>query len=157
MSTHTCLQDPPWQGVALSGRGSSGGGQVETHLVDSVWNHRKFFKSPNFDGWFRHRHREMSQKLETLHLEVLGEAVSLWNRTIGSRRSCSTGSRWNPLHQPRMDPQHLFALQDLLGWTRDKSQVETVDLVLKIRERVVSSSPLPPSLAQHQQEVCFSE
>uniref|UniRef100_A0A8D3AQN1 UDENN domain-containing protein n=1 Tax=Scophthalmus maximus TaxID=52904 RepID=A0A8D3AQN1_SCOMX len=33
--------------------------------------YRKFFKSPNFDGWYRQRHREMSQKLESLHLEVV--------------------------------------------------------------------------------------
>lgn len=51
-------------------------------------------------------------------------------------------------------------LQDLLGWTRDKSQVEIVDLVLKIRDKVVSSSHLHPScsaLAQLSQEVCLSE
>lgn len=39
---------------------------------------RKFFKSPNFDGWYRHRHKEMSHKLESLHLEVICEAVSHW-------------------------------------------------------------------------------
>lgn len=72
-----------------------------TSLLRGDWTglYRKFFKSPNFDGWYRHRHREMALKLESLHLEVLGEA-------------------------------------DLLGWTRDKSQVEIVDLVLKIRDKV---------------------
>lgn len=29
-------------------------------------------------------------------------------------------------------------LQDLLGWTKDKSEVEIVDLVLKLREKLVS-------------------
>uniref|UniRef100_A0A8C9YV87 DENN/MADD domain containing 6B n=1 Tax=Sander lucioperca TaxID=283035 RepID=A0A8C9YV87_SANLU len=38
--------------------------------------YRKFFRSPNFDGWYRHRHKEMTQKLESLHLEVLSDAVS---------------------------------------------------------------------------------
>uniref|UniRef100_A0A8D3AQK0 UDENN domain-containing protein n=1 Tax=Scophthalmus maximus TaxID=52904 RepID=A0A8D3AQK0_SCOMX len=61
--------------------------------------YRKFFKSPNFDGWYRQRHREMSQKLESLHLEVVCDA-------------------------------------DLVGWTRDKSEVEIVDLVLKLREKL---------------------
>lgn len=37
---------------------------------------RKFFRSPNFDGWYRQRHREMTQKLECLHLEVICDAVS---------------------------------------------------------------------------------
>ncbi|NXD73353.1 DEN6B protein, partial [Eolophus roseicapillus] len=38
--------------------------------------YRRFFKSPNFDGWYRQRHREMTQKLEALHLEAICEAVS---------------------------------------------------------------------------------
>ena len=39
-------------------------------------NLRKFFKSANFEGWLRHRQREIRQKLELLHLEALGKAVS---------------------------------------------------------------------------------
>ncbi|XP_010770617.1 protein DENND6B-like [Notothenia coriiceps] len=61
--------------------------------------YRKFFRSPNFDGWYRQRHREMTQKLESLHLEVLCDA-------------------------------------DLVTWTKDKSEVETVDLILKLREKL---------------------
>jgi hypothetical protein len=37
--------------------------------------HRRFFKSPHFDGWYRQRHKEMAQKLEALHLEAICEAV----------------------------------------------------------------------------------
>uniref|UniRef100_A0A8D0FMI1 DENN domain containing 6B n=1 Tax=Strix occidentalis caurina TaxID=311401 RepID=A0A8D0FMI1_STROC len=59
--------------------------------------YRRFFKSPNFDGWYRQRHKEMTQKLEALHLEAICEA--------------------------------------------DKSEVEIVDLVLKLREKLVSFSP----------------
>ncbi|XP_007908800.1 protein DENND6B [Callorhinchus milii] len=66
---------------------------------DWVGLYRRFFKSPNFDGWFRLRHQEMARKLQTLHLEVL----------------CET---------------------DLLLWVRDKSEVEIVDLVLKLREKL---------------------
>ncbi|XP_062347473.1 protein DENND6B isoform X1 [Cinclus cinclus] len=62
--------------------------------------YRRFFKSPNFDGWFRQRHREMSQKLEALHLEAICEA-------------------------------------DIGAWMKDKSEVEIVDLVLKLREKLV--------------------
>ncbi|KAF1372033.1 hypothetical protein PFLUV_G00260130 [Perca fluviatilis] len=61
--------------------------------------YRKFFRSPNFDGWYRHRHKEMTQKLESLHLEVLCDA-------------------------------------DLIGWTREKSEVEIVDLILKLKEKL---------------------
>ncbi|KAA8578046.1 hypothetical protein FQN60_016021, partial [Etheostoma spectabile] len=59
----------------------------------------KFFRSPNFDGWFRHRHKEMTQELERLHLVALGDA-------------------------------------DLMGWTREKSEVEIVDFILKLREKL---------------------
>lgn len=68
----------------------------------NVWPCRKFFRSPNFDGWYRLRHREMTQKLECLHLEVVCDA-------------------------------------DLLGWTKDKSEVEIVDLVLKLREKLMKA------------------
>nr|XP_047908601.1 protein DENND6B isoform X3 [Anser cygnoides] len=37
--------------------------------------YRRFFKSPNFDGWYRQRHKEMTQKLEALHLEAICEAA----------------------------------------------------------------------------------
>ncbi|XP_065801876.1 protein DENND6B isoform X1 [Muntiacus reevesi] len=61
---------------------------------------RRFFKSPHFDGWYRQRHREMTQKLEALHLEAICEA-------------------------------------NIEIWMKDKSEVEVVDLILKLRERLV--------------------
>ncbi|XP_013855668.1 protein DENND6B [Austrofundulus limnaeus] len=64
--------------------------------------YRKFFRSPNFDGWYRQRHREMTQKLDSLHLEMICDA-------------------------------------DLLGWTKDKSEVEIVDLILKLREKLIKA------------------
>lgn len=33
-----------------------------------------------------------------------------------------------------------WSLQDLVGWTKDKSEVEIVDLILKLREKLVSES-----------------
>uniref|UniRef100_UPI00398E83BF protein DENND6B isoform X7 n=1 Tax=Pristiophorus japonicus TaxID=55135 RepID=UPI00398E83BF len=69
---------------------------------DWVGLYRRFFKSPNFDGWFRMRYQEMCRKLEILHLEVLCEA-------------------------------------DLLMWVREKSEVEIVDLVLKLREKLIKA------------------
>ncbi|XP_075780267.1 protein DENND6B isoform X2 [Pelodiscus sinensis] len=62
--------------------------------------YRRFFRSPNFDGWYRQRHKEMTQKLEALHLEAICEA-------------------------------------DIVAWMKDKSEVEIVDLVLKLREKLV--------------------
>lgn len=52
---------------------------VEMHVIRSTMCFlcvfRHFLKSPNFDGWFRNRRREMTQKLEALHLEALCEEV----------------------------------------------------------------------------------
>ncbi|KFP72061.1 Protein DENND6B, partial [Acanthisitta chloris] len=62
--------------------------------------YRRFFRSPNFDGWYRQRQREMTQKLEALHLEAICGA-------------------------------------DIVAWMKDKSEVEIVDLVLKLREKLV--------------------
>uniref|UniRef100_A0AAQ6ABD2 UDENN domain-containing protein n=1 Tax=Amphiprion ocellaris TaxID=80972 RepID=A0AAQ6ABD2_AMPOC len=75
-----------------------------TSMLKGDWMglYRKFFRSPNFDGWYRQRHKEMTQKLESLHLEVVCEA-------------------------------------DLLGWTKDKSEVEIVDLILKLREKSIKA------------------
>ncbi|XP_075967395.1 protein DENND6B isoform X3 [Anarhichas minor] len=72
-----------------------------TSVLKGDWMglYRKFFRSPNFDGWYRHRHKEMTQKLESLHLEVICDA-------------------------------------ELMSWTKDKSEVEIVDLILKLREKM---------------------
>lgn len=69
---------------------------------DWVGLYRKFFRSPNFDGWYRQRQKEMTQKLESLHLEVICDA-------------------------------------DLIGWTKDKSEVEIVDVILKLREKMTKA------------------
>lgn len=58
------------------------------HCLDCCVVGRKFFRSPNFDGWYRHRHREMTHKLESLHLEVLAETVS-WQEDVRGRQSTS--------------------------------------------------------------------
>ncbi|XP_034382124.1 protein DENND6B isoform X2 [Cyclopterus lumpus] len=75
-----------------------------TSVLKGDWMglYRKFFRSPNFDGWYRHRHKEMTQKLESLHLEVICDA-------------------------------------DLMSWTKDKSEVEIVDLILKLREKLIKA------------------
>uniref|UniRef100_A0A667YB10 DENN/MADD domain containing 6Aa n=1 Tax=Myripristis murdjan TaxID=586833 RepID=A0A667YB10_9TELE len=52
------------------------GPQLTSRLKgDWIGLYRHFLKSSNFDGWFRNRRREMTQKLEALHLEALCEEV----------------------------------------------------------------------------------
>uniref|UniRef100_A0A672G7J8 UDENN domain-containing protein n=1 Tax=Salarias fasciatus TaxID=181472 RepID=A0A672G7J8_SALFA len=58
------------------------GPQLTSRLKgDWIGLYRHFLKSPNFDGWFRNRRKEMTQKLEALHLEALIEiqtCVCVW-------------------------------------------------------------------------------
>uniref|UniRef100_A0A674J952 DENN domain containing 6A n=1 Tax=Terrapene triunguis TaxID=2587831 RepID=A0A674J952_9SAUR len=66
---------------------------------DWIGLYRHFLKSPNFNGWFRTRRKEMTQKLEALQLEAL----------------CN---------------------EDLLFWSQKHTEVETVDLVLKLKNKL---------------------
>lgn len=70
---------------------------------DWIGLYRHFLKSPNFDGWFKTRRKEMTQKLEALHLEALCE-------------------------------------EDLLLWTQTHTEVETVDLVLKLKNKLLQAN-----------------
>ncbi|NXA45186.1 DEN6A protein, partial [Nothocercus julius] len=67
---------------------------------DWIGLYRHFLKSPNFDGWFRSRQKEMTQKLEALHLEAL----------------CN---------------------ENLVFWSQKHTEVETVDLVLKLKNKLL--------------------
>uniref|UniRef100_UPI00398F8771 DENN/MADD domain containing 6Aa isoform X3 n=1 Tax=Pristiophorus japonicus TaxID=55135 RepID=UPI00398F8771 len=79
------------------------GPQLTSRLKgDWIGLYRQFLKSPNFDGWFRSRWKEMTQKLEALHLEALCDA-------------------------------------DLLIWIQKHTEVEVVDLVLKLKEKLVQA------------------
>ncbi|KFQ17394.1 Protein DENND6A, partial [Merops nubicus] len=69
---------------------------------DWIGLYRHFLKSPNFDGWFRSRHKEMTQKLEALHLEAL----------------CN---------------------ENLVFWSQKHTEVETVDLVLKLKNKLLQA------------------
>ncbi|XP_069795717.1 DENN/MADD domain containing 6Aa isoform X2 [Narcine bancroftii] len=79
------------------------GPQLTSRLKgDWIGLYRQFLKSPNFDGWFRSRWKEMTQKLEALHLEALCDA-------------------------------------DLLIWIQKHTEVEVVDLVLKLKEKLLQA------------------
>ncbi|XP_077308145.1 protein DENND6A [Lithobates pipiens] len=76
------------------------GPQLTSRLKgDWIGLYRHFLRSPNFDGWFRARRKEMMQKLEALQLEAL----------------CN---------------------EDLLIWIQKHSEVEAVDLVLKLKNKL---------------------
>lgn len=51
--------------------------------------YRRFFRSPNFEGWYQHRQSEVNQKLQVLHLEALCNAVST---NMLTQRSYNTAS-----------------------------------------------------------------
>uniref|UniRef100_A0A8C2WK38 DENN/MADD domain containing 6Aa n=1 Tax=Cyclopterus lumpus TaxID=8103 RepID=A0A8C2WK38_CYCLU len=79
------------------------GPQLTSRLKgDWIGLYRHFLKSSNFDGWFRNRRREMTQKLEALHLEALCE-------------------------------------EDLQQRVQKHSEVETVDLVLKLKDKLTQA------------------
>ncbi|TSM44166.1 Protein DENND6A [Bagarius yarrelli] len=79
------------------------GPQLTSRLKgDWIGLYRQFLKSPNFDGWFRNRRKEMMQKLEALHLEVLCE-------------------------------------EDLQLRIQKHTEVETVDLVLKLKDKLTQA------------------
>ncbi|MCJ8744552.1 hypothetical protein PDJAM_G00120020 [Pangasius djambal] len=79
------------------------GPQLTSRLKgDWIGLYRQFLKSPNFDGWFRNRRKEMMQKLEALHLEALCE-------------------------------------EDLQLRTQKHTEVETVDLVLKLKDKLTQA------------------
>ncbi|KAJ3602543.1 hypothetical protein NHX12_030295 [Muraenolepis orangiensis] len=79
------------------------GPQLTSRLKgDWIGLYRQFLRCPNFDGWFRNRKREMSQKLEALHLEALCE-------------------------------------EDLQLKTQEHTEVEKVDLVLKLKDKLTQA------------------
>ncbi|KAF3430434.1 hypothetical protein E2986_01197 [Frieseomelitta varia] len=79
---------------------SSAGPQLTTGIKgDWVGLYRRFFRSPNFSGWFYTRHTELSQKLEVIQLEALSQA-------------------------------------DLKTWVQGKQEVELVDMILRIRQKL---------------------
>uniref|UniRef100_A0AAY4AWH9 UDENN domain-containing protein n=1 Tax=Denticeps clupeoides TaxID=299321 RepID=A0AAY4AWH9_9TELE len=58
------------------------GPQLTSRLKgDWIGLYRQFLKSPNFDGWFRNRRKEMMQKLEALHLEALCDELRVQQHT----------------------------------------------------------------------------
>ncbi|XP_017768468.1 PREDICTED: protein DENND6B isoform X2 [Nicrophorus vespilloides] len=76
------------------------GPQLTTGIKgDWVGLYKKFFRSPNFNGWFNNRYTELALKLQALQLQALSDA-------------------------------------DLKLWVQGKPEVEIVDMVLKIKNKI---------------------
>lgn len=57
---------------------SSSGPQLTTGIKgDWVGLYKRFFRSPNFSGWFHTRYTELSQQLQAKQLEKLSQAVRI--------------------------------------------------------------------------------
>ncbi|XP_001602662.1 protein DENND6A [Nasonia vitripennis] len=83
---------------------NSSGPQLTTGIKgDWVGLYRRFFRSPNFSGWFQTRYTELINKLQAIQLEALSQA-------------------------------------DLTAWVRDKQEVEVVDMILRIRQKLEKSN-----------------
>ncbi|XP_001355132.3 protein DENND6B [Drosophila pseudoobscura] len=61
--------------------------------------YRRFFRSPNFRGWYESRHRELQLTLQDLQLQALSEA-------------------------------------NLEHWAHDKQEVEIIDMILKLKQKL---------------------
>lgn len=108
---------------------NSSGPQLTTGIKgDWVGLYRRFFRSPNFSGWFHARYLELTNKLQAIQLQVLSQAVkyiliSLFFIII---------IFFNTIF--------FFHLQDLTEWVRDKQEVEVVDMILRIRQKLEQSN-----------------
>ncbi|XP_014208921.1 protein DENND6A [Copidosoma floridanum] len=79
---------------------NNAGPQLTTGIKgDWVGLYRRFFRSPNFSGWFHARYMELTNKLQAIQLEALSQA-------------------------------------NLTAWVRDKQEVEVVDMILRIRQKL---------------------
>ncbi|CAK9826156.1 Protein DENND6A [Anthophora retusa] len=99
---------------------SSAGPQLTTGIKgDWVGLYRRFFRSPNFSGWFHTRYTELSQKLQVIQLEALSQA-------------------------------------DLKTWVQGKQEVELVDMILRIRQKLektyIDEVPIGNSVREKLQE-----
>ncbi|XP_049805952.1 protein DENND6B [Schistocerca nitens] len=83
----------------LATLGTSGPQLTSIIKGDWVGLYRRFFRSPNFNGWYNMRHREVSQKLQALQLQALSRA-------------------------------------DLKMWVKGRQEVEIVDMILRIRQKL---------------------
>ncbi|KAG7199940.1 hypothetical protein KM043_014376 [Ampulex compressa] len=82
---------------------STAGPQLTTGIKgDWVGLYRRFFRSPNFSGWFHTRNTELIQKLQVIQLEALSQA-------------------------------------DLKTWVQGKQEVEVIDMILRIRQKLKRS------------------
>lgn len=109
---------------------SSSGPQLTTGIKgDWVGLYKRFFRSPNFSGWFHTRYMELSQQLQVKQLEKLSQAVCI------KKIHCLYIFFLNiPMNNLCNNYE-----QDLKTWVQGKQEVEVVDMILKIRQKLEKS------------------
>lgn len=81
--------------------------------------YKQFFRSPNFNGWYNVRYKGMMMKLQVLQIEALSSVVNIlcyeywWLILI-----------------------FYFYFKDINNWLEGKQEVEIVDMILKIRQKL---------------------
>ncbi|KAG1699343.1 Protein DENND6B [Nymphon striatum] len=89
--------------------------------------YKRFFRTVNFGGWYNTRHKEVSQKLQALHIEALGSAVMFCGQLLFIK----------------VKPMQAWGFQissDLILWIKDKEEVEVVDLILKLKNKLEAAT-----------------
>lgn len=113
---------------------SSSGPQLTTGIKgDWVGLYKRFFRSPNFSGWFHARYTELTQQLQVKQLEKLSQAVR--SRFL-SPVKFSHGKLERFEYEILIDP---YMWQDLKTWVQGKQEVEVVDMILRIRQKLEKS------------------
>ena len=81
------------------------------HIVCIFHTLEVFFKSANFERWFRNRQNEIQQKLQLLHYEALSVAVRILTRLEANEDiDSSEVIRSNPVAKPLIRLQFRYSL-----------------------------------------------
>lgn len=98
--------------------------------IKGDWNglYKQFIRSPNFNGWFNVRYKGMLMKLQVLQIEALASVV---NNLVFTHKIIIFG-------YALFVYIYLFntRFQDIKAWIEDKKEVELVDMILKIRQKL---------------------
>ncbi|KAL8583447.1 hypothetical protein ACOMHN_044806 [Nucella lapillus] len=100
--------------------------------------YRRYFKSPNFEGWYYQRQREVNQKLQVLHMDALCDCnLEEWIQDKEEVEIVDLILMYVLLLTCDMC---CYVTQNLEEWIQDKEEVEIVDLILRIKEKLKFAS-----------------
>jgi hypothetical protein len=83
--------------------------------------YKRFFRSANFRAWFDLRYDNLTQTLESLQIQALCDSVS-------KNIKCK--------FQLRNSRIIIFKFKDLKKWSQGKHEVEIVDMILKLKQKL---------------------